>query len=226
VRNRRAIIAIACLALACVSLRAQSLTGRVVAIADGDTITVLDVAHAQHKIRLNGIDAPEKTQPFANVSKSHLSDLVFGRDVTVVGKKLDRYGRLVGTVYVGGTNANLEQLRAGLAWFYRQYASDVAPADRPAYEAAEAAARTAHRGLWRDPSPLAPWLFRHPEQAATTQPRALVAGTGPIIGNRNSRIYHAPGCRDYDRVAERNRVYFQTPAEAEAAGYRMAKNCG
>lgn len=225
-RNRRAVIAIACLALACASLSAQSLTGRVVSIADGDTITVLDQSHAQHKIRLNGIDAPEKTQPFANVAKSHLSDLVFGRDVTVIGKKLDRYGRLVGTVYIGTTNANLEQLRAGLAWFYRQYASDVAPADRPVYEAAEASARTSRLGLWRDPAPLAPWLFRHPEQAASSRPRALLTSTGPIIGNRNSHIYHAPGCRDYDRVAERNRVYFRTPAEAEAAGYRKAKNCG
>lgn len=216
---------------------AQSpLTGRVVAVADGDTITVLDEAKRQHRIRLNGIDAPETGQPFANVSKQHLSDLVFGKDVVVVGSKLDRYGRLVGTVIVGSTNANLELLRAGLAWYYRAYASDVAPENRPIYEATEAEAMAAQRGLWRDSFPQAPWDWRGgqpapiasaptttPTQASRPAPRPTA--TARIIGNRNSNIYHAPGCPDYNRVAERNRIYFNTEAEARAAGFRKARNC-
>lgn len=212
-------------------LGAQSLAGRVVGVADGDTITVLDATKTQHRVRLNGIDAPETGQPFSTVSKQHLSDLVFGQAVTVVGSKRDRYGRLVGTVIVGTTNANLEQLRAGFAWYYREYASDVAPENRPIYEAAEANARAGRVGLWRDPAPVAPWAHRNPSAVSPTAgvPRGLVSAPvagGRVIGNRNSHIYHVPGCRSYNDVAERNRIYFSSEAEAQAAGFRKARNCG
>lgn len=205
--------------------------GRVVAVADGDTITVLDADKRQHRIRLNGIDAPETGQPFSQVAKTNLSDLVFGKDVIVIGSKVDRYGRLVGTVIVGTTNANLEQLRSGLAWYYREYAGDVAPENRPLYEAAEAEARTDRRGLWRDGTPQPPWAFRGGEPVPSVAPRGLLGSPSPVeagrvIGNRNSNIYHVPGCRSYNDVAERNRVYFATEAEAEAAGFRKARNCG
>jgi endonuclease YncB( thermonuclease family) len=214
----------------------QELHGRVVRIADGDTITVLDAANQQHHVRLNGIDAPETSQPFSAKSKAHLSGIVAGKDVTVVGSKLDRYGRLVGTVIVGATNANLEQLRAGLAWYYRQYASDVAPENRPLYEAAEAQAKAAKIGLWSDAAPVAPWTFRHEPAASATTPaptaRALMAPRAPtvavdqhVIGNRRSHIYHLPSCRDYGRIAAKNQVPFRTEAEAQAAGYRKAGNC-
>lgn len=208
----------------------EPLRGRVVAVADGDTITVLDALKRQHRIRLNGIDAPEAGQPFSTVARQQLSGLVFGKDVTVVGSKADRYGRLVGTVIIGTTNANLEQLRAGLAWYFRAYAGDVAPENRPLYEAAEAEARAAKRGLWRDVSPQAPWAWRGGEPAQVDGPRGLLNATptvpaGRVIGNRNSNIYHVPGCRSYNDVAERNRVYFTSEAEAQAAGFRRARNC-
>jgi hypothetical protein len=137
----------------------------------------------------------------------------------------------VGTVIVGASNANLEQLRAGLAWYYREYAADVAPENRPLYEAAEAEARAARRGLWGDLSPQAPWAWRSGEPASVATPRGLLSATpaatvGRVIGNRNSNIYHVPGCRSYNDVAERNRVYFATEAEARAAGFRKARNCG
>jgi endonuclease YncB( thermonuclease family) len=122
---------------AAVPLAAHNLHGRVVGVADGDTLTVLDDHHLQHTIRLNGIDAPESGQAFGQVAKRHLSTLVFGQDVLVIRDKVDRYGRLVGTVRRGETNANLEQLRAGLAWYYRQYASDVPVELRSAYASAE-----------------------------------------------------------------------------------------
>lgn len=224
-------ILVGCL-LSTVTTTAQDLRGRVVAVADGDTLTVLDASKQQHRVRLNGIDAPETRQPFSQVSKDHLSSLVFGQDVIVVGSKLDRYGRLIGTVILGTTNTNLEQLRAGLAWYYREYAADVAPVHRPIYEATEAEARAAKRGLWRDPQPIAPWAFRSPTAAPTTAapltavgstPTAAPAGT--IRGNRNSRIYHLPGCPSYDAVGESNRVPFPTEAAAQAAGYRKAGNC-
>ena len=97
------------------------LTGEVVGVADGDTITVLDADKVQHKVRLTGIDAPEKKQPFGNRSKQSLSDMVFNKIVTVETDKRDRYGRELGKVLAGGKDVNLEQVHAGMAWHYKAY---------------------------------------------------------------------------------------------------------
>ncbi len=133
-------------------------------IADGDTITVLDGDKVQHKIRLAGIDAPEKKQPFGNRSKESLSDLAFDKTVNVKTDKRDRYGRQIGKVLVNGRDVNLVQVERGMAWFYRQYQRDQSPNDRRLYEAAEDAARADKRGLWRDAAPVPPWEFRSPHQ--------------------------------------------------------------
>ena len=90
------------------------LVGRVIGVADGDTITVLGSNRVQHRIRLAGIDAPEKSQAYGQVSKLEYH-------------KTDRYGRTVGTVLVNGRDVNLEQIRAGLAWHYKQYQGEQAP---------------------------------------------------------------------------------------------------
>lgn len=139
---------------------ADVLEGRVVSIADGDTITVLDSSNTQHKIRLAGIDAPEKKQPFGIISRQHLGDLVFSKQVRVEWSKLDRYGRIVGKVLVGNTNACLEQLKAGLAWHYTKYEKEQPPADRVSYKKAEEEARGARLGLWRENGPVPPWEWR------------------------------------------------------------------
>lgn len=135
------------------------LTGRVVSIADGDTLTILDASNQQTKIRLNQIDAPEKKQDFGQRSKQSLSDLVYGKPVRVEIATMDRYGRTVGKVWIGGTDANLEQVKRGMAWVYRQYAQD------PAYFAAEAQARQKRIGLWDQPNPIPPWEYRHGKPA-------------------------------------------------------------
>jgi endonuclease YncB( thermonuclease family) len=111
-------IALLCALLVVVSTTtlADTLIGKVVAVADGDTITVLDSQQTQHKVRLMGIDSPEKSQPFGQNAKQSLSDLVFGHSVNVEWQKLDRYERIVGKVMVNGQDANLEQVRRGLAW--------------------------------------------------------------------------------------------------------------
>ena len=116
------------------------LSPRVVGVSDGDTITVLDSYNQQHRIRLYGIDAPEKKQPFGNRAKQNLSSLAFGGS-TVEWSKLDRYGRIVGKVTVSGEDVGLRQLQAGLAWWYRQYAREQRPQDRATYAQAEDAAR-------------------------------------------------------------------------------------
>ena len=86
---------------------ADVLQGKVVGITDGDTLTVLDAQRHQHRIRLNGIDAPESSQPFGQVSKQNLSRLVFGQTVSVIWHKTDRYGRIVGTIMRGQTDVCL-----------------------------------------------------------------------------------------------------------------------
>ena len=148
------------LTLCCAISQAAMITGHVVAVADGDTITVLDAGKTQHKIRLSGIDAPEKKQPFGDKAKQSLSDLVFGKTVQIDADKTDRYGRKVGKALVDGVDANLEQVKRGLAWHYKAYQRDQSPDDRLAYAAA------ARLGLWQDAVPVAPWEWRHSAKAA------------------------------------------------------------
>jgi len=142
---------------------AETLAGRVVGVTDGDTITVLAAGNVQEKIRVAGIDAPEKKQPFGQASKLSLSNLVYDRPVTVEWRKRDRYRRIVGHVFVSGRDAGLEQIRAGMAWHYRRYQAEQAADDRERYAAAESEALAARRGLWRDPDPIPPWDWRHPQ---------------------------------------------------------------
>lgn len=150
---------------------AEPLKGVVVSIADGDTLTVLDSQRRQHKVRLSGIDAPEKAQSFGQKSKSALSALVFNREVEILGNKTDRYGRLVGKVMAADPNCNmpacpkmhdvnLMQVMSGMAWWYRDYAREQSPKDRQDYEVAEFQAKSQRRGLWADKNPMPPWDWR------------------------------------------------------------------
>jgi endonuclease YncB( thermonuclease family) len=139
---------------------ADTLIGKVIKVADGDTITILDHTNTQHRIRLQGIDAPEKSQPFGNASRKHLASLVAGKSVTVEWGKRDRYGRIVGFVIVDGQDVNLEQLKAGMAWFYHYYQNELTPEDRKRYAQAEDKARADRLGLWQDRNPIPPWEWR------------------------------------------------------------------
>jgi endonuclease YncB( thermonuclease family) len=140
---------------------ADVLLGRVVGVSDGDTITVIDDSKQQFKIRLMGIDAPEKSQPFGNKSKTSLSDLVYLKVVEVTWSKHDRYGRIVGQVSVDGADVCLEQIKRGLAWHYKQYQREQTQEDRVLYSDAETIARKDHAGLWLDPLPVEPSIYRH-----------------------------------------------------------------
>lgn len=145
------------LALAAISLPATAaqFTGKVVGVADGDTLTVLTAGNVQVKVRLSAIDAPEKAQPFGTRSKQALSDLCFGKTAVVESSKKDRYGRTVGAVLCDGKSVEAEMLRSGMAWVYRQYAKG-----RWELYAIEDAAKSAKRGLWADPNPVPPWEWR------------------------------------------------------------------
>lgn len=139
---------------------ADILHGRVVGIADGDTVTVLDDSNTQTKIRLMGIDAPEKKQPFGNKSKESLSALIFNKQVVVEFNKKDRYGRTIGKITVDGIDANLQQIKAGLAWHYKQYEKEQSAEDRALYAQTEEQSRGERRGLWLDAEPTPPWDWR------------------------------------------------------------------
>lgn len=141
-------------------VHAETLTGRVVRVTDGDTIVVLDANKAQHKIRLQGIDAPERHQAFGTKSKEYLSDLVAGKTVVVDYSKYDRYQRILGKVIMNGEDVNLEQVEAGMAWHYKKYQSEQSTVDRMKYSDAELEARRRKLGLWHDPNPVPPWEYR------------------------------------------------------------------
>lgn len=199
------------------------ISGRVVGVSDGDTITVLIQRNRQIKVRLAGIDAPEKGQDYSDTAKRMLSSLVFLQSVTVEGNKIDRYGRLVGKVLVINKDVNLALVQLGLAWHFKKYDSEQTVQDRKAYALAEVEARTARLNLWSYPNPIAPWDYR--EGIVPTGGVIPSNERGQVIGNKNSKIYHVPGCQSYSKVSEKNRVYFRNEREALSAGFRKAKNC-
>ena len=147
-------------ALLSLPVNADTLTGRVVAVADGDTLTLLDATNQQHKIRLSGIDAPEKAQDFGQKSKTSLSALAFNQPTTADCRKIDRYQRQICVVYVEGKDIGLEQIRSGMAWWYQQYKKDQSPQERTDYAQAEFMAKIHRHGLWNSKNPTPPWEWR------------------------------------------------------------------
>jgi endonuclease YncB( thermonuclease family) len=150
--------------------------GKVVAVTDGDTIKVLDDKRLQYKVRLTGIDAPEKAQPFGNASRKHLASLVAGKEVLVETVKSDRYGRVLGKIWVkpgdctdcGKTlDVNHAQILAGMAWWYQDYAKDQPVADRELYKKAVGEARERKLGLWSEANAIPPWAWRRGQRTRT-----------------------------------------------------------
>ena len=153
---------------------AKTLQGKVIKVADGDTVTIVDDKDFKYRIRLAGIDAPEKDQPYGNESTKSLKWLVYGRRITVEYSKFDRYGRIVGKVFIsprgdmfclavdciGKVDVGLKQINAGLAWHYKSYESEQLTADRRLYSSAERVARKKKLGLWNDKKLTPPWQWR------------------------------------------------------------------
>ena len=134
---------------------AQRFTVRVVSISDGDTFTAINKDNLQLKIRIFGIDAPEKKQAYGNKSKEFLSSLIFGKSISIDVQSKDRYGRYLAYVYSPeGKDVSLLMIHEGMAWHFTKYDNN------EVYEAAQMVAKKAKRGLWADPSPIAPWEFR------------------------------------------------------------------
>lgn len=157
-------VALLIVLLLAATAHASEIRGTVVAVADGDTVTVLDEQRVQHRVRLQGIDAPEGRQAFGQRSRQYLASMVHNQEVVVRVDKIDRFGRAVGVIYRDGEDVNLRMVQAGLAWHYKQYQREQTTEQRRAYAAAEDAARRDRVGFWSEPNPVAPWDFRRAQR--------------------------------------------------------------
>jgi micrococcal nuclease len=213
-------------------------TGRVLSVHDGDTLTVQAGATVV-RIRLVGIDCPEQGQAWGADARRFTSALVLDRNVIVKGSGTDRFDRLLARVLVEGTDLTLAIVKAGLAWQYDERREDRAIAD------AERDARLASRGLWSDRNPLPPWRWRRehqpsgdrvlaseppPHSRASDAKSAARGGSlsdsnpaGPLHGNVKSRLFHRPGCPNYN--CRNCTELFLTEASATEAGYEEAGDC-
>lgn len=215
---RRHLIIFCCVLFA-VHTQAAELTGRVIAIADGDTFTLLTADKQQIKIRLAEIDAPESGQPYGNKSKQALSALIFGNDVRVVVQTTDRYGRTVGRPYVGDLDICEEMVIKGAAWAYREYLRD------RRLLTLEAEAKAEKRGIWglSEAQNTPPWEWRRSGNQGGPE-GCNIKGN---INSKGQRIYHAPGkSSSYaaTRIDEaKGERWFCSEAEAEAAGWRAPR---
>ena len=196
----------------------------VVAVTDGDSLTVRDSNGVTHGVRLGGIDAPEHGQPYSRQSKSSLVRIALGQDARIEWAGRDGYGRLVAKVWVAPADApcpaapcprtldtGLAQVTAGLAWHYRKYERDQTEEDRHRYADAEANARARRLGLWQEPAATPPWDWR------------LGLQNGPIKKSRRD-ICHAPDSPTYRSVTR-----FQSYPTVEAclaSGGRLPKPSG
>ncbi len=217
------------------STAGATFTATVVHVVDGDTIDVRVASTGERvRIRVHGVDAPERGEPFSQVALRFTRATVFSRTVIVEGRDVDTYGRLVARVRVDETDLSEALLHAGLACHYRRYSDD------PALERAEAAARVAERGFWARGA-LQPRCVARERRGATSPgtaatapapgpgpPRSATASSAPaydgrVVGNVSSRVYHAPTCRN--ATCRNCTQAFATPAEAESAGYRPSGDC-
>lgn len=200
----------------------------VVSITDGDTVDVGTPGGLTYSVRLAGIDAPEHDQAFGSRSTQRLSELVSGKTVTLECENGRSYGRLIYKILLpDGEDADLDQVKAGMAWHYKQYQDEQSPADRTAYSAAECAAMRAKSWLWSQPNPEQPQDFRHGTHSAmlfgpdgcriSSEPTS-----GAVVGNVRSHIFEWPACPYYSSISPDNQVPFQSPQAAEAAGAQLS----
>jgi endonuclease YncB( thermonuclease family) len=196
---------------------AQQFTGRVLAVEDGDTVRV-QRGQGDVRVRIFGIDAPEAAQPFGPEAREMARRLLLDRTVVVAMRDVDQYGRLVAALSVDGRDIGTELIASGAAWNYAQFSQD----DR--FATLESRARDARRGLWALPNPTPPWLFRSAARGSGAGPGgARGSATGALHGNVASRVFHAPGCDNYD--CANCTASFESPAAAVAAGYRPHREC-
>jgi len=151
---KQVLILLSIFLLSCQPQEEYILKGKIVKVADGDTVTLIAENKEKVRIRLLGIDAPEKGQDYGTKARQYLSDLCYGKYVTVQYAEKDQYDRILGVVYVDGMNVNEEMVRQGLAWYYRHFVDD------PRLDSLEQLARTEKRNIWSRKNPISPFEFR------------------------------------------------------------------
>jgi len=188
-------------------------TGKVVSVADGDTITVL-YGKKEYKIRFQHIDCPESSQAFGTKAKQVLSNKVFGKTVTVRWTEKDRYMRILGDVYIGKRRINAEMVNEGMAWHYKFFSKDATVA------AAEVKARAAKLGIWSQPNPVPPWDFRKGKGTANRGPPEKGTNTTKVFTTKSGKKYHRDGCNSLSKSK-----FVTLLSKAKAAGYAPCKSC-
>ena len=193
---------------------------RVIAITDGDTLDAVPAGEKRAiRLRLEGIDTPERGEPFSLEARNFIRVLLFGQTVRAEGRDVDRYGRLVARVRIGDTDASLELLSAGLACHYTAYSSD------PTLAGAQNQARLASRGFWAlgAAKPRCIAAPQVPARAKDTSTRTQPQTNDAFHGNAVSRVYHAPYCRNFN--CPNCKRLFASEEEAKKAGFRPAGDC-
>jgi micrococcal nuclease len=215
----------------------RSVSGQVVDVYDGDTITIADLDRTEWKVRLAAVDAPELGQAFGKKAKKQLLELLMGQPVTVKFDRTEGNDRIVGTVELESQRAalvsifpiNINQylVEQGFAWYDRTVQSSQSKEIRDLYSKLEAGARERRKGLWSDKNPVPPWEFRG--KTANSDPPASPAievnENQKIIANKTSRLYYLSYCPDYDKVPALEQVSFKNVSDARAAGFKLAKSC-
>jgi len=219
---------------------ADSFTGKVIGVSDGDTITVLVTNSPNHfahnhsanlpssspslpsrpsvslspvKVRLAEIDTPERHQAFGTQAKKALSRKIFGKTVKVLYETRDRYGRIIGKIYLGDRWVNKEMVEEGFAWHYKYYSKDKELA------AAETTARAKKAGLWSHKDPTPPWEFRRtkrtPKKTTVITKSPAPASAGQYWLNTSSGTRHNPSCK-----------YFNNTMRGRSCGANEGTACG
>ena len=199
--------------------------GEVISVKDGDTLTLKDNRGKLYKVRLADIDAPEIAQSFGRPAKRFLEDLALDKVVRVNYTQVDKYGRLIGEVYMAdGKMLNEEAIKLGLAWHYRVKNPHSTFLEKMEYEAWKK-----KLGLWVQDKPIPPWEFRResrvpkPPSDEDNMDYDLILTYG-IIGYPKSRIYQWPACKDYAKNPK-NYIHFGNLLDAENLGYRASRGC-
>jgi len=193
--------------------------GKVVGISDGDTIRVMHEGKGE-RVRLYGVDCPEKGQDFGQKAKMFTSNMVFGKGVEIKAVTQDRYGRTVGFVYLGSRCLNEELIKSGFAWVYRKYC------DKPIcdqWRKMEENAKASKIGLWSQPNPIPPWEFRHGKVSEVSIQKKNFPISFGYHGNINSKVFHKPDCQAYN--CKNCTAFFRTRDEALEAGYKPCGIC-
>ena len=205
------------------NILAKTLQGKVIHVADGDTITILTPQKEQIKIRLAAIDCPESGQSYGKKAKKFTSSMVYGKHVKVKPITKDRYGRTVAMVLVNSSNLSKQIIANGYGWVFRKYCKWRFCDD---WLRLEETARDRGIGLWRDRNAIPPWEWRKAKRnggSSRATNNFVNSGTGIYHGNVKSHVFHGSGCRYYNC---KNCVkMFQSREEAVRAGFRPHTDC-